>query len=62
VQTRLVWCASDSGDATADERCDVALRPRHQRACDTEPCTNTSWIVSGWSGVRQSVAMSVSVR
>ena len=52
-QTRLVWCASDSGDATADARCDGALRPSDRRPCDSQPCTNTSWIVSQWSGVSQ---------
>ena len=46
-----MWCASDSGDATADERCDRAMRPTDRRRCDTEPCLNASWAVSQWSGV-----------
>jgi len=55
-QTRLVWCASDSGDATADERCDRALKPSDRRDCDTEPCVNISWAVSQWSEVCQSAS------
>lgn len=54
-QTRQVWCASDSGDATADERCESALRPTDRRRCGTEPCLNTSWILSQWSQVSQSL-------
>lgn len=49
TQTRIVYCADQTG-ATADASLCTGTKPPSEQLCNTQPCTSTySWITGDWS-------------
>ncbi len=62
VQTRIVYCANQSG-ATADASLCTGTRPTSEQVCNTQACASTySWLAGAWSSCSKSCGSGVQTR